>query len=122
MNDRSSDPLSFVLQVSVREGQLEPFGQVMQELVASTRNETGAVNYEWFIDDSRTQCHICERYESDDAFLLHAQSFGVFAERFLACVEPVGLNVYGNPGEEVRAALAGFGPVYFATFGGFARR
>jgi hypothetical protein len=49
-------------------------------------------------------------------------SFGQnFAERFLAAVAPTRLVVYGDPNDEVRAALSAFGAVHMAQIGGFAR-
>lgn len=122
MDATSSHAVSFVLQVAIRDGQLENFEQVMHELVASTKLESGALNYEWFLNEERSICHICERYENDEAFLIHAASFGQRAESFLACVDPIGLSVYGNPGEAVRSALAGLAPTYYAALGGFSRR
>ena len=44
-----------------------------------------------------------------------------FAERFLAILQPRRLVVYGNPGSEVRQALASFGAIHMEQIGGFAR-
>ncbi len=54
--------------------------------------------------------------------MTHLGSFGQnFAERFMAAVAPTRLVVYGDPNDEVRAALSAFGPVHMAQIGGFAR-
>jgi hypothetical protein len=54
--------------------------------------------------------------------MAHIGTFGAkFAERFLGCVEPTAFHVYGDPGAEVRAALDGFGAVYFGAIGGLGR-
>ena len=66
--------------------------------------------------------HIYERYADSDAAVVHLGNFGAkFAERFLQCFEPTDLYVYGEPSDEARAALDGFGAVYLGTFGGFSR-
>jgi len=117
-----SRTVSWNLQLSVREGQLDAARTLMEEMVASTLDESGALGYEWFLSDDGKECHINERYGDSDAVLVHAGNFGSkFAERFLACFEPTGLSVYGDPSAEARSALDGLGAVYFGSLGGFSR-
>jgi quinol monooxygenase YgiN len=117
-----SNVLSWNLHLAVREGQLEPFRALMNEMVESTRAEPGAQVYEWFISDDGTACHICERYADSPAAIAHLGTFGSkFADRFMACVEPTALSVYGEPSDEARKVLDGFGAAYLGTFGGFSR-
>lgn len=108
--------------MSVREGQLSAARDLMPEMVEATRGEPGTLGYEWFLSGDGTLCHVYERYADSDAALAHLGTFGTkFAERFLQCFEPTALYVYGEPSDEVRTALDGFGPVYLGTFGGFSR-
>jgi hypothetical protein len=39
----------------------------------------------------------------------------------MGCLEPTGFTVYGNPGADVKEALAAFGPAYMSQANGFAR-
>jgi quinol monooxygenase YgiN len=117
-----SNTVSWNIQLAVRDGQLDALRTLMGEMVESTKNESGAQAYEWFLSADGTTCHIDERYDDSAAVMVHLGGFGAnFAERFLACVEPTGLNVYGEPNDEARAALDGLGATYLGTFGGFAR-
>ncbi len=117
-----SDIVSWNLQMSVREGQLSNARELMSEMVESTRGEPGTLGYEWFLGASGTVCHVHEQYADSDAAMVHLGNFGAkFAERFLQCFEPTDLYVYGEPIDEVRATLDGFGAVYLGTFGGFRR-
>ncbi len=112
-------PVAWNLQVSLRPGQLETFRTLMHEMVASTREEPGAQAYDWYLSEDGSTCHILERYADDDAAMAHIGTFGTtFAERFLGCAEPIALHVYGDPAPPVRAALDGFGAVYFGALGG----
>ena len=43
--------LSWVVQCAVKDGQLDAFKELMEEMVAGTSEEPGALNYEWFISD-----------------------------------------------------------------------
>jgi hypothetical protein len=117
-----SKEISWSLQLSVRSGQLESARALMDEMVKSTLEESGAKNYEWFISKEGSTCHINERYSDSDAGLLHAGIFGSkFADRFMACFEPTGMFVYGEPSAELRAVLDTLGASYFVPFGGFSR-
>ena len=117
-----STVVSWNLQVSVREGRLDDFHSLMNEMVESTQMETGTLSYEWFLSEDNTQCHICERYADSDAVMVHLGNFGSkFASRFMESVEPTSLSVYSEPTETVRSALDGLGAVYLGTFGGFSR-
>ncbi len=117
-----SDIVSWNLQMSVREGQLSDARELMPEMVESTRGEPGTLCYERFLDAGGTVCHIHERYADSDAAMVHRGNFSAkFAERFLQYFEPTDLYVYGEPSDEARAALDGFGAVYLGTFGGFSR-
>jgi quinol monooxygenase YgiN len=117
-----SDTVSWNVHMSVREGQLNDARELMTEMVESTRGEEGTLGYEWFLGAGGTVCHLNERYADSDAAMVHLGTFGAkFVERFLECFEPTGLHVYGEPSDEVRAVLDGFGAVYLGTFGGFSR-
>ena len=117
-----SSVVSWNLRVTINAGQLEAFRTLMQEMVASTEAEAGTLSYEWFLSEDSGSCHINERYADSDAVMEHLGSFGAnFAERFLGCVAPTSIDVYGDASDEVRAGLAGFGAVHHSPFGGFSR-
>jgi len=117
-----STVVSWNLQLAIRDGRLDDFRSLMNEMVESTRAEAGAQAYEWFVTEDGTTCHIYERYADSAAAMVHLGTFGsTFAERFLSFVEPTGFSVYGDPSDDVRGVLDGFGAVYLGPFGGFAR-
>lgn len=118
-----SDNVHWVLEINVKDGELDNFKTLMNDMVSATQaNEPGTLNYEWFIGDDGKTCHICERYVDSAATMTHLGSFGEnFAERFLAMAEPTRFVVYGAPNDEVRSALAGFGAAHMTQIGGFAR-
>ncbi len=117
-----SEMVSWNLQLTVRDGQLDALRALMAEMVTSTQQEPGTIGYEWFLSADESTCHLHERYVDSAAALAHIGTFGsTFAERFLGCLEPTALYVYGNPSADVRGALDGFGAAYLGTFGGFHR-
>ena len=118
-----SDAVSWVIELDVKDGQLDAFKALAEEMSEATQaNEPGASHYEWFVSEDGKAVHIYERYVDSAATMVHLQTFGEkFAERFLACVDPARIMVYGDPSAEVRAALAGFGASHMTQFTGFAR-
>ena len=117
-----SKGVSWNLRLAVREGQLENFRSLMHEMVESTRQESGTLGYEWFLSEDGSTCHLHERYADSAAAMVHLGNFGTkFAERFLACVQPTEFTVYGDPSDDVRQVVAGFGAAHLGPFGGFSR-
>jgi quinol monooxygenase YgiN len=117
-----SEIVSWNLQLSVNEGRLEDARALMDEMVRATRDEAGALTYEWFLSADGSTCHIYERYRDSAATMEHLGGFGAnFADRFMACFTPTALNVYGDPSDEVSGVMDGLGAVYFGSWGGFAR-
>lgn len=117
------EAVSWNLQLSVRDGQLDSLRTLMDDMVAATRqDEPGTLAYEWFLSANGSTCHIYERYVDSAAVLVHLNNFGTkYAERFLGCLEPTSLAVYGDPSPEAREVLDGFGAQYFGWLGGFDR-
>jgi quinol monooxygenase YgiN len=118
-----SSNISWLLALNVKEGQNENFKKLMGEMVDFVnQNEPDTSNYEWYLSDNETTCHIYERYNDSAAVMTHLKGFGEnFAERFMSCLDATGFTVYGNPGADVKEALAAFAPVYMSPALGFAR-
>ena len=118
-----SSTISWNLQLTVREGQLDALRDLMAQMVAATeRDEPGTLIYEWFLAADKRSCHLYERYADSAAAMVHIATFASqWADRFLACVEPTALWVWGDPSDEVRGALDGFGARYLGNWEGFSR-
>ena len=118
-----SNNVYWVLELAIKPGELDNLKALMKEMVEATQaKEPNTLNYEWSISKDNKSCHIYERYTNSVATMTHLGTFGEkFAERFMAAVEPTRFVVYGNPNDEVKKALSGFGAVFMAPFGGFAR-
>ncbi|MDA0195230.1 MAG: antibiotic biosynthesis monooxygenase [Bacteroidetes bacterium] len=118
-----TDNVYWVLELSIKDGQLNNFQKLMNEMVEATkRDEPGALNYEWWLSEDKSACHIYERYADSDAAMAHLGNFGSkFAERFMTYVDPTRFMVYGKSSAQVKEALAGFGAVFMQSFGGFGR-
>jgi len=118
-----SEQVYWVFKIGIKEGELENFKALMNEMVAETQaNESGALMYEWFISEDGSICHMFEKYADSGAVLTHLRNFGVnFASRLMEVAIPKGMTVYGEPDETARKALLKNGAVILAPLGGFSR-
>jgi quinol monooxygenase YgiN len=114
--------VSWVLECDVKDGQLDAFKELMDEMVAGTMEEPQTLNYEWFISEDGGTVHLYEKYADSAAAVAHLNGFMErWARRFMDCIEVSRCTVYGNPDESARAAIAPLRAKQLATWGGFAR-
>ena len=116
-----STEISWIFEVAVKPDALDEFAALIGEAVAEdAAAEPGLRILEGFIDG--LDAHFYERYQDSAAALTHLQRFGEnYASRLFALCTPGHLSVYGEPSDEVKAALAAFSPRYLKPVAGFAR-
>lgn len=113
--------ISWVFEAAVKPDGLDEYRALAQEISADNEAaEPGQEIFEWFIDGH--DVHIYERYADSAAALSHVQRFVEnFAGRFLSLCTPTRMSVYGEPSDELKAAITGFNPRYLGTLAGHAR-
>ncbi len=110
-----------ILEMGINDGQADNFDTFMNDMIGTTREEPGSLTYEWSVNPERTTCHVIERFADSDAVMAHLGSLQAVLGQFIEIFAPQSLTVTGSPSEEVKAALAMFGPKYFEFAGGFRR-
>ena len=116
------EEISWFLELAIKPNQVAVVRALIPEMVDATRNEPGALVYEWALSDDETVLHSYDRYADSEAVLAHLSTFGeTFAERLLAAADPTRFVVYGTPTDAAREALDTFGALYMEPFAGFAR-
>lgn len=115
-----SDQISWHVELAVKEGQLESFRALTGEMVEFTRSESGVLSYQRFVSDDSKFVHVYERYADSAAALAHLRNFATnFSGRFVMMVDRKRFIVFGQPSDELRAVLDGFGAAYLKIFGDF---
>lgn len=116
------EEIYWVFTITVKPERFAEFKQVVAPLVAATKEEPGALAYEYNVGDDQSTVHVFERYRDSDAVVAHVEgTFARFAERFMALATATGFVVYGTPHAEARKILDGLGAVYMTPFDGFTR-
>jgi quinol monooxygenase YgiN len=114
--------VSWMLEATVKPGQLDTFKALMEEMVEGTSQEPQTLNYEWYLSDDGGTLHLYEKYADSEAMIAHVNGFlEKWAGRFMECLDVTRFTVYGDPSPAARELLAGFGPTYLGPWGGFAR-
>jgi len=118
-----NENVSWIFELTIKEGQLENLKKIMLELVNATKeNEPGTMAYEWSISDDNAKCHIHERYVNSEATLIHLTTFiDKYAARLLETGDATSFVVYGTPSDDAKKVLDGFAAVYMSPIGGFIR-
>jgi len=118
-----SAEISWIFVVEVNPDALDDITALIKEMVETNRAaEPETLGYLWFVTADGRFVHVYERYTNSEAAQLHLTRFAEnFASRLLALSRVAGLTVYGQPSDELRAALAALGPTYAAPIDGFIR-
>jgi quinol monooxygenase YgiN len=101
MNER----VSWVNELAVKDGKLETFRELMEEIVSGARNQPGnqpgTLSYEWYISHDGGTVHVVETYADSAAVVAHHVSEGFalqnWAGRFMDCADVTRVNAYGDP-------------------------
>jgi quinol monooxygenase YgiN len=113
----------FLVELTVHDTKFDCFEAIAQEMIAHTRHEPGALRYEWCLSADRKCCRILETYADADAVLAHINGAAV-QQGVPKMLENSTLNrfeVYGDPGPQAAAILAGIGAEIFSNWCGFHR-
>jgi len=113
-----SDQISWPVELAVKPGQIDNFRALTTEMVESTGQVAGVLNYERFVSADGNFVHVYERYTDSAAAVAHLQRFTKnFSGRFMTMVERTHFIVFGNPSDELRELLDQFGATYLTPFG-----
>jgi len=119
----AASTVRFVVSFAITEGSLEPFERIARVMAAEAQKEPGTIAYEWSLSADHARCRLFEAYVDADAVLAHLTGPVVqeLVPTLLETSRVAGLEVYGNPGPEAAAMLAGLGAEIFAAWHGFSR-
>jgi quinol monooxygenase YgiN len=101
--------------LTVNEGQLDAFMSIAKTMTAGCRNEPGTLGYDWFSSGDNKRFRLVETYVNAEAVLAHFTGPVVtqLVPKLAAVCSVDALEVYGDPGQQVRELAAGFGAEIF---------
>ena len=105
-----ADTVGWLVEGNIKEGKLDAFNELKEEMIEGTSTEAGTLNYEWYIAEDGSTFSIWEKYADPDATMTHFKGFGEkWAGRFLESCEPTRFIVYGSPDDTIKEVDGGVG-------------
>src|SRR5260370_41349065 len=74
--------VSWVNELAVKEGKLETFRELMEEMVSGTSGEPGTLAYQWYISHDGGTVHVFEIYADSEAEVRPPVNKGVMVEKW----------------------------------------
>ena len=109
-------------QLSIKVGQVEAFKAFVNTMIDVTdANEPNTWDYEWFINEDGSECHLLETFRDSDAFMTHLGNVGHMFETLFGFATMTRAKIFGSPSEELQKSLDPLGVEYFGHFNGVTR-
>lgn len=112
--------IGWIVEAKLKPGKKAEFEAVMQDIVAATQQESGTLNYQYYLSDDG-DILVYERFADVAAAHIHISNWDNFAERWVAAAEPTRMLHLGQVPDDVRARHAMLAPLWLKPFGGFQR-
>jgi quinol monooxygenase YgiN len=114
--------LSWLVELDVKDGQLQAAKTLMEEMVEQTSKEPTTHTYDFYISSDNAHVSIYEGYDSPESAHSHLKGFlEKFVGRFVEVFDATRMVVYGSPGDDLKADIADWHPIYMEHWGGFRR-
>ena len=118
-----SEQVYWTIAGTINDGKYADLEALCTAATEQTRTgDAGAIHYEWWANESKSEIHIHERYTDSAAVMGHMANVAEAIGQLMGLITVTSVHVYGAPDASVRAAFADFQPTYFTTsLGGFSR-
>ena len=112
----------FNVGLKINEGKLDAFKELASAMTAATRQEPGALGYEWHFSDDFMRCRLIETYADVAAVDAHIAGRAVqeLVPKLLQVSSITNFEVYGYPGDQAAGVLKGIGAEIFRRWQGLA--
>ena len=104
-----------IVRFKFHEGKVEEFKRLSAECMEIVRaKDPGTLQYDTYFNDDQSEALVLERFTDSDALIQHGRNLSHLMEAILATGTCYG-ELLGEPSAEIRANLAGGGPVQLFT-------
>lgn len=98
------DKLSIIARFNIHQGKLEEFKFLADVCLELTREETGVLVYDWYIDDVTRNCTVIETYKNSAAVLAHNENINESLAQLME-ISDFSAEVFGHTSTELTEAL-----------------
>ncbi len=105
-----STTLHIVVGLTVNDGQLGDFKEIVEEMSAKVEaDDPGTLYYDWYLAADERSCTLLDGYRDSASFMAHFANVGEMMERLLGTCQVTRVDVYGNPSDEASGIVSSFG-------------
>ncbi|MFT5433142.1 MAG: quinol monooxygenase YgiN [Myxococcota bacterium] len=116
-----ANQIQYAVTWTIHEGKLEEFKTLAAEASALVEsNEPDMLGYHWYLNADEMECTLIEQFPSAEHILVHLGNVGATLGKLLE-VSGIKIDVYGDIGDEARAAVDPLGAIYHPHLMGFSR-
>ncbi|WP_420601856.1 putative quinol monooxygenase [Flagellimonas sp.] len=99
--------------LKIKPGKMEEFKKLAHDCVEKVKEkDKGTTQYDWFFNESQSECVVRERYVDSGAVLDHMANVGHLLGGLVE-LSTISLDLYGNPSDSLKNALEGFDVTYY---------
>ncbi len=111
----AASTVRFVVSFTNNDGAFVAFERIARVMAAESQKEPGTIAYEWFLSADRARWRLFEAYVDANAVLAHLTGPVVqeLVPKLLETGSATGFEIYGDPGPEASAIVAGLGAEIF---------
>jgi quinol monooxygenase YgiN len=108
--------MQLTARAAIHEGKLEEFKALAAQCVRTVREkEPGTLQYEWFLNQARTQCVVQETYKDSEAVLQHIANLAPTLAALLQVADWT-FELFGSPSPELVQAAANLNLKLYSPF------
>jgi quinol monooxygenase YgiN len=106
------DAIQVTARAAIHEGKLEEFNVLAAQCMRTVREQdSGTLQYDWFLNEAQTECVVRETYRDSEAVLEHIANLGA-----ILAVCTWTFEVFGSPSPKLVEAAAGLRPTVYLPF------
>lgn len=99
--------LQITVRYQIHDGQLAEFKKLAQECLSIVKaKDKDTLQYDWYFDETQSECVLREAYPDSNALLAHLVNIGELFGK-LAALGDFSAEVYGQPSDELLSATKG---------------
>jgi quinol monooxygenase YgiN len=105
----------FTVELDIADGKIDEFERLTRTMADRTKEEPGALEYDFYISGDRKQCRLLEAYADAEAVAAHLKGPVVqeLVPQTLGASRLTRFEVYGDPGPEAAQMLATLGAAIY---------
>lgn len=115
--------IRLLVDLDIHDGKFAEFEALAKKMVAVSEQEPGTLGYHFVLSADRKRCRLVEGYVDAAAITAHFNGPAVqqWVPQLIKVATPTRMEIYGDPGAQVRNIAAAFGAEIFLAWEGFDR-